>query len=69
MLLSCACLVSHVVVFVDCLFLLSPVDNRKSMIEHGACLVDMCNSDDVERTRVVTKLITAIAEAGAWCQT
>jgi Flp pilus assembly protein TadD len=33
------------------------------MIEHGACLVDMCSSDDVERTRIVTKLITAISEA------
>ena len=33
------------------------------MIEHGACLVDMCNSEDIERTRVVSKLLTAISEA------
>jgi hypothetical protein len=33
------------------------------MIEHGgAALLDMCASADEERTRVVTKLLTAIAE-------
>ena len=33
------------------------------MIAHGgAALLDMCASADEERTRVVTKLLTAIAE-------
>ncbi len=39
------------------------IDNRRLMIEHGgAALLDMCASADEERTRVVTKLLTAIAE-------